>query len=75
MKMRAITNVNLRKKSAIEKQISMLVTDAIVYHNHHTYFQCPNCKITMEREYQRYCDRCGQKLKWQSMKKIHYIYL
>lgn len=25
---------------------------------------CPNCTITLEREYQSYCDRCGQKLAW-----------
>ena len=25
---------------------------------------CPNCHCTFEREYQRYCDRCGQKLAW-----------
>ena len=25
---------------------------------------CPRCKRTIEREYQAYCDRCGQCLKW-----------
>ena len=25
---------------------------------------CPNCTITLERGYQSYCDRCGQKLAW-----------
>ena len=25
---------------------------------------CPNCKTTMEREFQRHCDRCGQCLDW-----------
>ena len=29
-----------------------------------TYPVCPRCRITMEREYQRYCDRCGQYLDW-----------
>ena len=23
---------------------------------------CPYCKLTLDREYQRFCDRCGQKL-------------
>ena len=23
---------------------------------------CPKCGVTIEREYQRFCDRCGQKL-------------
>lgn len=25
---------------------------------------CPQCGITMEREYQSYCNRCGQQLDW-----------
>ena len=25
---------------------------------------CPKCNRTIEREYQSYCDRCGQKLNW-----------
>ena len=25
---------------------------------------CPYCKLTLDREYQRFCDRCGQKLDW-----------
>ena len=25
---------------------------------------CPQCNSTMERDYQKYCDRCGQALDW-----------
>lgn len=25
---------------------------------------CPKCNIAIEREYQTYCDRCGQYLSW-----------
>lgn len=25
---------------------------------------CPKCNSTIPREYQAYCDRCGQALKW-----------
>ena len=28
------------------------------------YYLCPRCDVTMEREYQSYCDRCGQCLSW-----------
>lgn len=28
------------------------------------YCVCPGCSCTFEREYQTYCDRCGQKLAW-----------
>ncbi len=30
---------------------------------------CPRCGCTMEREYQRYCDRCGQCLDWSDFEK------
>jgi len=28
------------------------------------YSVCPRCGVTLEREYQQYCDRCGQRLDW-----------
>ena len=35
---------------------------------------CPQCKTTLEREYQTYCDRCGQRLDWNSLDKADIIY-
>ena len=40
------------------------VKKVILYENEDTFPICPSCKMTMEREYQSYCDRCGQKLNW-----------
>ena len=34
---------------------------------------CPRCGITMEREYQAYCDRCGQCLSWKAFSKATVI--
>ena len=34
---------------------------------------CPQCGITMEREYQTYCDRCGQCLSWKGFSKAAVI--
>lgn len=28
------------------------------------YYVCPRCRITVDREFVRYCDRCGQHLDW-----------
>ena len=28
------------------------------------YYVCPRCHITLEREFQAFCDRCGQRLDW-----------
>ena len=52
-----------------------LITEAVVYYDRSAYFRCPNCKTTLERDFQQYCDRCGQKLKWPSFQKVKYIYL
>ena len=27
---------------------------------------CPRCKVSLEYEYMRYCNRCGQKLNWRN---------
>ena len=46
----------------------MMVSEYILYRDtfgaESAYFLCPRCDITMEREYQAYCDRCGQHLSW-----------
>jgi predicted amidophosphoribosyltransferase len=34
-----------------------------------TYPICPRCGLTMEREYQRFCDHCGQALDWKGLSK------
>ena len=33
-----------------------------------TYPICPHCGMTMEREFQSFCDRCGQALNWEGLK-------
>ncbi len=34
---------------------------------------CPQCGVTMEREYQSFCDRCGQCLDWKNLSKAAII--
>ena len=34
-----------------------------------TYPVCPRCRKTMEREYQAYCENCGQALGWKDFHK------
>lgn len=33
-------------------------------HSRTSYPVCPKCGLTLDREYQGYCDRCGQCLDW-----------
>lgn len=35
---------------------------------------CPRCQITMEREYQSFCDRCGQRLDWKNFDHTQIIF-
>ena len=47
----------------------MRVKEIMVYKNDYSYPICPRCNCTFEREYQSFCDRCGQKLSWKDFSK------
>lgn len=62
---------------AIQKSIPMPVSQVMAFQSsfeYTTFPVCPACEITMEREYQNYCDRCGQRLDWKNYKYAHTIY-
>ena len=48
----------------------MQVTKKVEYGNGYVYPVCPRCQCAFNREYQAYCDRCGQCLKWKGYDKI-----
>lgn len=54
---------------AIKFRSPLQVTKVIVFSNGESYPVCPRCKITIEREYMRFCDRCGQRLSWKNFGK------
>ena len=43
---------------------AMPVREAYLFRGSGVYPVCPRCQLTFEREYQRFCDRCGQRLSW-----------
>jgi len=45
-------------------RIPLPVTKVIVYSCGTAYPICPRCLLSLEREYQAFCDRCGQRLNW-----------
>ena len=61
------------KNRTIEEELSyreaLTVIAIKVYRNGSSFPICPKCDCTMEREYQSFCDRCGQKLKWRGFSK------
>ena len=49
-------------------RIPKKITETFTYRSEGEYFSspiCPTCKISFEREFQKFCDRCGQKLDWE----------
>lgn len=42
----------------------MAVRKVLVFQSGAAYPVCPRCERTLEREYQSFCDRCGQQLDW-----------
>lgn len=45
-------------------RIPMPVREILELPNGYRSAVCPRCKCTLDREYQRFCDRCGQHLLW-----------
>ena len=58
--------------AAVSFRLRMTVTSARAYQSSNglsIFPVCPRCQCTIEREYQCYCDRCGQALGWGSYDK------
>jgi len=58
-------------------RVPMAVTELKVFpdcHGQPAYYVCPRCKITMEREYMNFCDRCGQRLDWRDSGHAKIVY-
>lgn len=54
---------------AREYRAPLEVTHAIRLRNGYLFPVCPRCKLSLDREYQNYCDRCGQCLGWRNFGK------
>lgn len=63
-------SATLPEKKATEEsyRIPMSVTHLRKYRTA-TYYICPRCNITMEREFISYCNHCGQCLNWKHYRK------
>jgi len=50
---------------AVTYRIPLPVTECFRLENGEEYPLCPRCRISIDREYMSFCDRCGQLLDWQ----------
>jgi|GEM_PF-6950937 len=65
-------------QKAIDKALAYRTSKAVTHYYYlhdHLYGRmvfpiCPSCDNGIEREYQKYCDECGQRLKWGSLGKL-----
>lgn len=65
-----------KSKEALSYRQPMQVREACCYHHSsNAYAICPRCGAPMEREYQSYCDRCGQALRWINFENLKIIFL
>lgn len=53
-----------RLERELQFRQALPVTAAALYQSGDAFPICPQCGTPMEREYQRFCDRCGQRLGW-----------
>lgn len=64
-------SVKYKLINMLSYRLAMKVKEACLYNrSQDVYALCPRCKIPIEREYQAYCDRCGQALKWNNFEKL-----
>ena len=58
-------------------RIPMPVTELKVFpecHGQPAYYVCPRCRLTVEREFMNFCDRCGQRLDWRNYTNAKILY-
>lgn len=53
----------------------MLITSGVVHRDDSLYAKCPRCNGNIERDYQAYCDVCGQCLDWSDLDNINIVNL
>jgi len=54
----------MKIEEAVSFRKPLAVKEILMFSNGDCFPLCPRCDTTLEREYQHYCDRCGQCLDW-----------
>lgn len=56
---------NSERVAAFLYRMPMPVKEVLKHADGNAYPVCPRCAATVDREYMRFCDRCGQRLAWE----------
>lgn len=73
IKLRSPKGANL-PVDAISYRVPLEVTQIIKISDKLCFPVCPRCKVSIEREYMRFCDRCGQRLGWSKIEVAIIVY-
>lgn len=60
--------------SELSYRVPMSVTQIRLFPTDGAYPVCPRCHISMERERQSFCSRCGQRLAWKEYRRAQIIF-
>lgn len=61
--------MTVNAKEAASYRTPLSFNKILLFDNNYSFPVCPRCDRTLEREYQAYCDRCGQCLDWKNFSK------
>lgn len=62
---------NALSEDAAAFRIPCPVTQILLFPSGNSYPLCPRCNSSLEREYMRFCDSCGQRLGWKHFSSVH----
>lgn len=66
IRMRNECTLTAKLKELEGYRLPLAVSEIRLFRNGDAFPVCPRCRVTLNREYQSYCDRCGQRLDWGS---------
>lgn len=65
-------------EALLSYRLGMRVTEVMIFdssvYGKTGYYVCPRCKVTMERQFVSFCDRCGQHLDWDEYHRAKVVY-
>jgi len=69
-----MSNMLMKKSTAAESyRVKKLICEMVSLSDG-KYYICPRCNVSLERDFQAFCDRCGQRLDWSGRRKARNIH-